>query len=163
MGDSITARLSCHPVKIFTFVPKLWRFDCICSSSGIAARCCYCSRSKSSLWLIWFSVSWSKMLFVAMLVCGGTQGSSSHVPGVTNRIHQLHPQLWWQQLLPPGPPAVTPSCSQVFMPKQPLPPAAARHFSSFHLQMFSGPEPQSLFPSLSPKSPHLSAHNSVAS
>lgn len=74
----------CHPVKIFTFVPKLWRFDCICSSSGIAARCCYCSRSKSSLWLIWFSVSWSKMLFVAVLVCGGTQGSSSHVPGVTN-------------------------------------------------------------------------------
>lgn len=138
----------CCPVKIFSFVPKLWSFDCICNSSGIAARCYYSSRDKSSLWLICCPVSLSKMLFVAVLVCGGTQGNSSHIPGVGKQsdfntgsisctLSSRGSSSCPLGLLLSLPSAVRSSCTSSSLPSP-----AARHLSSFHLNMFSGPEPQ---------------------
>lgn len=46
-------------------------------------------------------------------------------------VHQLHPQLERQQLLPAGPPPVTPICSQVFKHKQPT--AFSSHQTPFQL------------------------------
>lgn len=145
-----------------------WSSDCICSGSGIAARCYYCSRGKSSLWLICFPVSLSKMLFVVVLVSGGTQGNSSHVLGVGKQILVQDPSA-----APSARVAAAPShwdscchssCSQIFMHMQPTAFSSCQTpFQLSSADVLRARASKIYSPAFPPRAPQLSADHSVAS